>query len=110
MRSGLAFAFPSFLRSMPVTWELPNGGGLSQAVCDGGGQNIRVAVLNILQEAGADLAHLSNANRSPLGYAAMAGHEEAYNYLWDFTPARYLKAAEEVRAERMKECMWHGKS
>lgn len=40
----------------------------------------------------------------------MAGHEEAYNYLWDFTPARYLKAAEEVRAERMKECMWHGKS
>jgi hypothetical protein len=79
------------------------------AACLAANRN-RVIILELLRNAGADLAIVDDRDWFPLRFAAMAGHEEAYDYLWKFTPAKYQNEAEEVKAERIREGMWHGKS
>ncbi|QDT74509.1 ankyrin repeat domain-containing protein [Lacipirellula limnantheis] len=113
----VAYHDSAFLGHISSLQEYLRNGGIPDApdeygvtaACLAANRN-RVDVLRILQEAGADLAHVTDANECPLYYAAMGGHEEAYDYLWDFTPARYQKAAAEKKAERIREGMWHGKS
>lgn len=66
----------------------------------------RVDVLKRLRAAGANLAHVDDRDWCPLIYAAMSGSEAAYNYLFDLTPTKYQKKAEEIRKERTAAGMW----